>query len=218
MPGGRAAIAIGDISGKGVAAALLMALTSSTLEAQARMLDYPSAILLALDSALRERLRANQMNAALQIAIYDFVQQEMTIASAGMVAPILVQALPDGTTHCTLVEVVGLPIGTGLPPRYQDVTIRFRPGDTLIFLSDGIVEAHNPAGELFGFERLEGLLTSLPAQTSVTVIVERILAAVLAFGEHEQELHDDITLIAVQIPSGVASHASAEQQLIADSR
>jgi serine phosphatase RsbU (regulator of sigma subunit) len=197
MPGGRAAVAIGDISGKGVAAALLMALTSSTLESQARMLDYPSAILHALDSALRTRLQLNQMNAALQIAIYDFDTHQMTIASAGMVAPLLIQTAPDGSAACRLIDVGGLPIGTGLPPHYQDVTVHLEPGDTLLFLSDGIVEAHAPDGELFGFERLEALLSSLPLDLSVGALVERVLAAVLAFSNHADP-HDDITLIAVR--------------------
>ncbi len=213
MPGGRAAIAIGDISGKGVAAALLMALTSSTLESQARMLDYPSAILQALDRSLRDRLQSNQMNAALQIAIYDFDRHTITIASAGMVAPLLMQTRSDGSTRCSLIEVGGLPIGTGLSPHYQDVTIQLEAGDTLIFLSDGIVEAHASDGELFGFERLEALVNSLPPDLSVGAIVERIIAAMLAFSNHADP-HDDATLIALR-PSIGATRMPTDT-LIAD--
>jgi serine phosphatase RsbU (regulator of sigma subunit) len=208
MPGGRAAIAIGDISGKGVAAALLMALTSSTLESQARMLDYPSAILHALDGALRDRLQANQMNAALQIAVYDFASRQITLASAGMIAPLLIRPCADGGVTCSLVEVGGLPIGTGLPAQYQDVTIDLGPGETVLVLSDGIVEAHAPDGELFGFERLETLVNSLPPQISVGAIVERIIAAVLAFSANAAP-HDDATLIAIR-PAIGAAHAFAD--------
>lgn len=208
MPGGRAAIAIGDISGKGVAAALLMALTSSTLESQARMLDYPSAMLHALDGALRERLQSNQMNAALQIAIYDFENHQITIASAGMVAPLLVRTAADGSVTCRLLDVGGLPIGTGLPAHYQDVTVQLEPGDTLLFLSDGIVEAHAPDGELFGFERLEELVNNMAPDLSVGAMVERIIAAVLAFSNHADP-HDDVTLIALR-PSIGAPAAPAD--------
>lgn len=208
IPGERAAIAIGDISGKGVAAALLMALTSSTLESQARTLDDPAAMLHALDGALRDRLQANQMNAALQIARYDFATHQMTLASAGMVAPLLIQATPDGGAACRLIDVGGLPIGTGLLPVYENVTVQLAPGDTLLFLSDGIVEAHAPDGTIFGFERLEALLSNLPLDLSVGALVERVIAAVLAFSNHADP-HDDATLIAVRPLINAPSSAAA---------
>ncbi|NWF80890.1 MAG: SpoIIE family protein phosphatase [Chloroflexi bacterium] len=197
LPDGRAAIAIGDISGKGVAAALLMALTSSTLESQVRFLAQPSAVLQAMHDALSHRLQANQMNAALQIAVFDADARAVTLANAGMIAPLLLRCRSNGTGGCQFIDVGGLPIGTRLRGLYRDVTVPLEPGDTLLFLSDGIVEAHNGAGELFGFERLEQLVASLPPDIEVDAIVQRILGAVLSF-VGKAEPHDDITIIATR--------------------
>lgn len=194
LPGGRAAVAIGDISGKGVAAALLMALTSSTLESQAQMLERPGEMLDALHEALRLRLQANQMNAALLIAIYDPSAQQMVIANAGMIAPLLIHTLSDGGSECSFLDVCGLPIGTALPAHYTNLQVDLAPGDTMIFMSDGIVEAHNRNGEMYGFERLEALVSSLPRSLTVAEIVRQIIDAVLRFTDGA-EPHDDITIL-----------------------
>lgn len=207
LPGGRAAIAIGDISGKGVAAALLMALTSSSLESQARALDYPAAMLYALNAELRQRLQANQMNAALLIAVYHPERAVMTIANAGMIAPLVAHNRPGGGVDCRFVDVWGLPIGTPLDARYTEVEVPLGPGDTVLFLSDGIVEAHNERGELFGFERLEALVSGLPAGLGVAEVVQRILDAVLGFAG-AAEPHDDITIIATRPAAGIPADAA----------
>ncbi|NNJ10379.1 SpoIIE family protein phosphatase [Chloroflexales bacterium ZM16-3] len=205
LPGGRAAVAIGDISGKGVAAALLMALTSSTLESQARVLEHPGAMLAAIHDSLHAQLQANHMNAALMIAIYDPTRQSMAMANAGMISPLLVRALPDGGIDCHFVDVSGLPIGTLLPTNYCDVEVDLAPGDTMIFLSDGIVEAHNPASELYGFERLEELVSGMPHRLSVADIVQRILDSVLAFTDGADP-HDDITILVTRRTISAAAY------------
>ncbi|NTV63112.1 MAG: SpoIIE family protein phosphatase [Oscillochloris sp.] len=205
LPGGQAAVAIGDISGKGVAAALLMALTSSTLESQARVLNHPGEMLGALHDALQLRLQANQMNAALLIAIYDPARQQMTIANAGMISPLLIRMLPNGGHDCRFVDVCGLPIGTALPSRYSDVVVDLAPGDTMIFLSDGIVEAHNPTGDLYGFERLEALVAELPRQLGVAEIVQRILDSVLTFADGAPP-HDDTTILVTRCTISTAAY------------
>lgn len=196
---GRVAVAIGDISGKGVAAALLMALTSSTLESLARVAANPSEMLQAMHLALRQRLQANHMNAAVLIAVFDPEESSVTVASAGMIAPLLLQCRSDGESQCRLLDVGGLPIGTRLNGQYRDVRVALEPGDTLLFLSDGIVEAHNPEGELFGFDRLENLVRTFTPEMEVQEIVQRIIRAVLLFIQGA-EPHDDITIIAVRQP------------------
>lgn len=194
---GRAAVAIGDISGKGVAAALLMALTSSTLESQAHFIDHPAAMLSALHEALRPRLQANQMNAALLIAVFSADARSVTVANAGMIAPLLSRCAPGQPNGLSFIDVGGLPIGTAIDAPYREVTVPLMPGDTLIFLSDGIVEAHNEAGELYGFERLEAAVARLPGDLGVIELVQRILDEVLGFAG-KAEPHDDITIIATR--------------------
>ncbi|NTU84237.1 MAG: SpoIIE family protein phosphatase, partial [Chloroflexales bacterium] len=215
---GRAAVAIGDISGKGVAAALLMALTSSTLESQAQFTEHPAAMLRALHEALRLRLQANQMNAALQIAIFAADARSVTVANAGMIAPLLAHCAPGQPVSCRFIDVGGLPIGTAIDGDYSEVSVPLAPGDTLIFLSDGIVEAHNRAGELFGFDRLEALVSQLPGEMGVVELAQHILDKVLGF-VGDAEPHDDITIIAtrpiIRAHVGLAAdpHQSQEAQV-----
>lgn len=201
LPDGRAAIAIGDISGKGVAAALLMALTSSTLESQSYFIAHPAEMLHSLHEALRPRLQANQMNAALMVAVFAPDAGAVTLANAGMVAPLLIRAADEGAPTASFLEVSGLPIGTGIDGQYAELTVELGPDDTLLFISDGIVEAHNEAGELFGFERLEAAVAGLPCELGVDAIAQAILAEVLAF-VGGAEPHDDITIVATRPLAG----------------
>lgn len=198
LPNDHAAIAVGDISGKGVAAALLMALTSSMVESQARNVEMPSEVFRALNDVLSPRLKSNRMNAALIYAVFNLQAHTMTVANAGMIAPFLIRAQhADSPMSCELIEVGGLPIGSLPYAFYQDVTVNLAPNDTILFLSDGVVEAKNEKGELFGFDRLEAAITDVPISQDPAVLVTLILQRVQEFiGQAEQ--HDDITIVAVR--------------------
>ncbi|MCG8347823.1 MAG: SpoIIE family protein phosphatase [Chloroflexales bacterium] len=208
--GDQAAIAIGDISGKGVGAALLMALTSSMVESQARYTERPAELLSALNRLLAPRLLSNRMNAALLVAAFDLHSCTMTVANAGMIAPLLVRQVNTATldmpatmtqeNHRRLVtefiDVSGLPVGSLPGAFYQDIVLKLEPEDLILFLSDGLVEAHNEAGELFGFQRLEALI-AVAGHLDVQTLVDTILKQVQDFmGQAEQ--HDDITIVAVK--------------------
>jgi serine phosphatase RsbU (regulator of sigma subunit) len=109
-----------------------------------------------------------------------------------MIAPVLIK--PDG---CELLEVGGLPIGSMANITYRELATTINPGDTLLLVSDGVVEAHNPAGELFGFDRLEEAVLDAQPYGDVRALVELVLGRVQEFmGGAEQ--HDDITLVAVR--------------------
>ncbi|KAB8140220.1 SpoIIE family protein phosphatase [Chloroflexia bacterium SDU3-3] len=189
---GRAAIAIGDISGKGVGAALLMSLTSSAVESHGRELEHPAEVLSTLNTLLAPRLKASHMNAALMFAVFDPRERMLRVANAGMIAPVLI-----GASGCRFLDVGGLPIGAFAGAEYRDLTTEIAPGDMLLLLSDGVVEAHNAQGEMFGFDRLEALIATAQPLGDVRALVELILSKVQMFiGEAEQ--HDDITLVAVR--------------------
>src|SRR5262245_55456168 len=191
MPGGRAAVAIGDISGKGVGAALLMALTSSAVESQGRQFDHPAQVLTALNNLLAPRLRANHMNAALLFVVIDPSEQTMRVANAGMIAPMLVT-----DSGSQFIEVGGFPLGSFVGAVYQEQTIHFQPGDVLLLVSDGVVEAHNQNDQLFGFEGLDAAIAAARA-AEVRDLVELVLDRVQEhMGDREQ--HDDITIVAVR--------------------
>ncbi|GAB4200041.1 MAG: hypothetical protein OHK0022_20750 [Roseiflexaceae bacterium] len=189
---GRGAIAIGDISGKGVGAALLMALTSSAVESQGRQIEHPAQVLKALNQVLAPRLRANHMNAALLFAVIDPPNRVMRVANAGMIAPVLITA-----TGSQFIDVGGLPVGSFIGATYQEEVVTLNPGDTLLLVSDGVVEAHNAQGELFGFERLEAAIAEVHPLEDVRTLVEVVLARVQAFMSNTEQ-HDDITLVAIR--------------------
>ena len=191
MPEGRAAIAIGDISGKGVGAALLMALTSSAVESQGRQIEHPAEVLTALNNLLAPRLRANHMNAALLFVVIDPNEHVMHVANAGMIAPMLVSA-----NSCESIEVGGFPLGAFAGAVYQEQTINFKPGDLLLLVSDGVVEAHDANDELFGFEGLDAAIAEArpnDVRNLVEVVLDRVQQHM---GDREQ--HDDITIVAVR--------------------
>jgi serine phosphatase RsbU (regulator of sigma subunit) len=205
---GRAAIAIGDISGKGVGAALLMALTSSAVESQGRELEHPAHVLHALNQLLAPRLKANHMNAALLFAVVDPNKRMLHVANAGMISPV---RLPrGGGAH--FIEAGGLPLGAYAGAQYQDVSVEIEPGDCLLFVSDGVVEAHNSAGELFGFERLELTVAEAP-HGDIRSLVDLVIDRVQEFmGDTEQ--HDDITMVAVRPAISVEGAMLDEEQVV----
>jgi serine phosphatase RsbU (regulator of sigma subunit) len=205
---GRAAIAIGDVSGKGIGAALIMALTSSAVESQGRQLEHPAQVLTALNQLLAPRLKANHMNAALLFAVFDPHEQTVRIANAGMIAPVVIS--PGGNRF---VEVGGLPLGSMAGAIYREELVHLLPGEGLLLVSDGVVEAHSPDGELFGFERLEETVATFSTPGDVRTLVELVLARVY---DHmaSAEQHDDITIVAVRPPAPPEEQAANEEQSV----
>jgi serine phosphatase RsbU (regulator of sigma subunit) len=204
---GRGAIAIGDISGKGIGAALLMALTSSAVESQGRQIKHPAQVLGALNQLLAPRLKANHMNAALLFAVFDPSQAIVRVANAGMIAPILISQQGN-----QMIDIGGLPVGAFVGARYQEVEVPFTAGDTLLLLSDGVVEAHNPAGELFGFERLEQLVSGVSPRDA-RALVELVLTHVQKHMAGTEQ-HDDITIVAIRPQFAPVARQSQQEQAI----
>jgi serine phosphatase RsbU (regulator of sigma subunit) len=208
----RMAIAIGDISGKGVGAALMMALASSTVEAIGRAANCPHELLDALNGQLAPRLKANRMNAALLYAVFDLACGTMCVANAGMIAPLLIRG-----GRAQMIETAGLPLGAFAGARYADTEVVLEPGDMILLVSDGIVEARSVDGSLFGFERLEALLDSYGPSPRPDQLLGDLLDQVHAFmGDTEQ--HDDMTVVVVQPHVGTAERvlAPAEEANVAD--
>lgn len=189
---GRAAIAIGDISGKGVAAALIMALTAAAVESQGRQFEHPARVLTALNQLLAPRLKANHMNAALLYAVFDPHAHTLRIANAGMIAPMLISQRGN-----RMLEIGGLPIGAFAGASYQEETVTLESGDAMVLVSDGVVEAHDPGGRLFGFEAFEAAFDGVRSTADVRSIAELILNRV-----HEHmagaEQHDDLTVVVLR--------------------
>ena len=172
-PADSALLVVGDVSGKGLKAAMTVSLIVGALRALADTTTNPAEVLAGLNRRLHEHLRGGF---ATCIAVRLDPDGRCLIANAGHPAP-----------YRNGVEVHvenGLPLGVVPEITYPEVSLQLAPGDTLAFVSDGVVEAQNSAGELFGFERTR----AISPQSA-----EAIAAAAQAHGQE-----DDITVVTVE--------------------
>lgn len=190
----RLAIVVGDVSGKSIPAAMLMAVARSVARSEANDHENPEKVMSEVNRWIADDVPPATF-VALNYATFDCARRRLTLASAGQMAPIRRSA----AGQLTYLEPPGpaLPLGIAPIGGYRPLEVPLQPGDTLVFYTDGVVEARNSARELFGFERLEALLTTdghLPPQ----VLVERVLGAVTAFADGAPQ-HDDITVVVLGV-------------------
>jgi serine phosphatase RsbU (regulator of sigma subunit)/anti-sigma regulatory factor (Ser/Thr protein kinase) len=186
------ALFVGDVSGKGMPAAMIMAVITTALRDEVNRFRNPGELLSRLNTRLFERLKQNNMNSALLAALYNPTSNTFSIANAGMGLPYLRE--DNGWSD---VAIGGYPLGSSDNATYGMKTAAFGEGAYMVLYSDGIVEAQNSRGEFFGFERLEALLNELPDDLSARDALERILAAVR---EHlgRETPQDDITVMVIR--------------------
>lgn len=190
---GRLGFAVGDVSGKGMPAALLMSTSLALLRSVADAADPPDALLCRLDRALAATTRATRQNCAL--CCVELRQRVATVANAGGIAPLVRRA--DGST--AWIEVGGLPLGTGMNLLgYSAREVELEPGDMLILVSDGVVEAMREDGEIFGFERFERAVAAGEAPSAFVAIA--LLRDAVAEFIGPAETHDDMTIVVLRMP------------------
>jgi serine phosphatase RsbU (regulator of sigma subunit) len=189
---GRLGVAVGDVSGKGVPAALLMALALNTFETLVDAYPDQGALLTACNGTLATRMIQSKQNAAFLSVVLDSARHQAQVANAGLVAPLLWRA---GAVE--YVETFGLPLGAVHAATYMQQTLELQKGDRLLLVSDGIVEAMNCERELRGFERLEAAFRSAGGNDPSTLI-EAILAQLRTF-TGDAPPHDDMTMVAIQV-------------------
>ena len=152
----------------------------------------PGTLVTTLNRQLTPRLQHNRMNAALLCMVIDLEQRSISVANAGMITPMM---LRNGTVQP--IDVGGLPIGSIDTLSYDTSEYRLDPGDLIVLMSDGIVEAHNADRELFGFARLAQTLQQSGALSTPEHLITTLIAQVQQFmGPAKQ--HDDITIVALQ--------------------
>jgi len=189
---GRMFVALGDVAGKGVNAALVMALMISAIESQARATPMPAAFLAALQTRLMSQLEACETFVSLLVALVDIRRRRITVANAGMPPLLLLRAGQART-----VELSCLPLGIVQHTAYAEQSIDLLRGDRIVLLSDGVIEARNPYRELFGYERLERAFSLWAESEPPDRLIEGVLTTITTFiGEAEQ--HDDLTLLLLQ--------------------
>lgn len=170
-----ALIILGDVSGKGLKAAMTVSLIVGTLRTLADFTHDPEKILRGLNQRLLGR---TQGGFATCVAIRMESTARMVIANAGHLSP-----------FCAGREIVlpgSLPLGLSGDADYESVTVDLEPDETLTLFTDGVLEARNPKGELYGFERLSSLMGAQPS-------VQQVVDAACSFGQD-----DDITVLSVK--------------------
>lgn len=183
------AIAIGDVTGHGVSSGLLMALAKGGLHNQVRSDTHPSTVMTAMNQLISVSGSKRDLM-TFSYAVIDTATRTMDIANAGHPFPYHYQA---ATGTVTAIEHGAYPLGVRSDSHYPTRCVTCQPGDTLVFYTDGLVEARNAQGEPFGFERLETLLARYGHRPAAD-LQTTILAELRAFlGEVATE--DDITLV-----------------------
>jgi phosphoserine phosphatase RsbU/P len=188
------AILVGDASGKSIPGAMLMAVARSVARSEARDHITPPAVMRETNRWVAHDVPPGTF-VALSYATLDPATRRLAVASAGQLSPMLRRE--DGTISYLLPPGPALPLGIMPNVPYEQLEVALAPGDTLVFYTDGVVEAHNPSGELFGFERLEALLArdgTLPPEE----FIERVLLEIGAFSGNAPH-HDDMTLVVVRL-------------------
>ncbi len=197
LPDGRLGIAVADVSGKGIAASLLMAICRTNLRQFALRLDSPAAVLAAVNRAMAGEVRPG-MFITMIYGIVDSARDEICFARAGHELPLLFHGPAGGGAEYLGSE--GMPIGLVPPEVFEPVLaerrVRFTSGDVFVLYTDGLTEAPNEAGAEFSGARLVDAVRNLGTQLPAA-INDGILERVQRFTGSER-LDDDYTLVTVR--------------------
>lgn len=199
LQGGRWGIAIGDVCGKGIGAALLMASLQASLRAQTLHHYLDLSTLIGDVNRLVYQSSPTHLFASLFYAEYEPATRVLNYVNAGHNSPIVAR---PGKGSCELFHLAaeGMPVGISGDARYEAAKFQCMIGDVLVAYTDGITEAANRSGDMWGEERLESLLRSCARMTSAE-IVSRILDEVSDFADGEPQ-RDDVTLVVMNVQEG----------------
>jgi sigma-B regulation protein RsbU (phosphoserine phosphatase) len=187
----RTAIVLGDVSGKAAPAALFAALVSGIMRSAAAHRLDPAQMLGSLNDSLQER-KLDSQYVTLLFALWNDENQTLQVANSGAIQPIVCH---EGES--TTVKAEGFPLGLFPSVTYDEFHLATHPGDAIIFVSDGILDAENDQLEMYGDERLAALLCAHRGLPAVD-IADAILADVARFqGGHDR--FDDETIIVLRV-------------------
>jgi serine phosphatase RsbU (regulator of sigma subunit)/anti-sigma regulatory factor (Ser/Thr protein kinase) len=200
LPGGRIGVVVGDVTDKGVPAALVMARTHTILRSEAPRLVNPAAVLERANEILVAEMPERMFVTCLYLVL-DPRTGSVSFANAG-------HNLPYVRTAGGIVELraTGMPLGLMPGMRYVEETATIQPGEHVLLSSDGVVEAHDPGGAMYGFPRLKAALEGDDAGSQ---LIDRILDGLHAFVGRGWEQEDDITLVTLARSAGAGIVPSA---------
>jgi serine phosphatase RsbU (regulator of sigma subunit) len=189
---GRLGVVVGDATGKGVPAALVMSTTCGMLQAVSQTLDSssPSEVLAQVNETLLSRIPPN-MFVTCFYAILEPESATLSYANAGHDLPYLRRRGGDAEE----LRARGMPLGLMTGMSYEQKEIELDAGEAALFYSDGLVEAHDPKGEMFGFPRLQTLVAEHGEEQSLG---DFLLEELYSFVGEGWEQEDDITLLTLR--------------------
>ena len=193
----RLGIVIGDVSGKGAPAAIYAALVSGIIRSHAPIEPTPSEMLSAVNLSLAER-RIEAQFVSIIYAVWDDEHRTLTVANSGLPRPIHVHGGKN-----EVIEATGLPLGLFDEAEYDEFKFRMKPGDMFVFFSDGILDARNRKGDMFGRTRVEKVISECTGKSADCVVDSLFKAA----ADHSAgvEAFDDQTVVAIRVRSPHAS-------------
>jgi phosphoserine phosphatase RsbU/P len=190
-------VAVGDVSGKGVPAALYSVFAGELVRSRTFRRRYqperfsPSGVLAAMNTILHER-QLESYYCTLCYAFFEFKRRVLTLANSGLPYP-----LKSTAETCQPIELPGIPLGIFPGVSYDQISLEIAPGDVFVFCTDGIYETFNAAGDEFGTERVAETVQARRGE-SAELIAATIFDAVDGFrGEAPQG--DDMTVVVVKI-------------------
>jgi serine phosphatase RsbU (regulator of sigma subunit) len=190
LPGGRLAVALGDVSGKGVSAALLMARLSAAVRFGLATAPSVAEAVRRLNAILPPTGPDDDRYITFLVAVLDLEKWSMTLVNAGHMPPLRRQ--PNGSIEQVADEVVGLPLA-GIDMPYTEAVVPLQPGDTFLLYTDGVTEARNPAGAWYGLERLRAAVAA--AAGDPESVGSAVVADVHGFAASRPQ-GDDLTVVA----------------------
>jgi serine phosphatase RsbU (regulator of sigma subunit) len=190
----RLGIAIGDVSGKAMKAAITAVMTSGMVYREVGTNETPKGILRKINKPMYLKTD-KRIFTALSFAIIDLRKKKMVFSNAGQMQPLLkrgekIQSIKVEGTH--------LPLGMTEDAEYSEATVQLRKGDLIVFHTDGVPEAMNEKNELFGFDRLESIVRGASSDSSAKNMVAGIMQQVQEFTGGTMQ-HDDMTVVVVKI-------------------
>ena len=201
LPDGRVMFVVGDVTDKGVPAALVMASTHALLRDTAPRLVSPGAVLGHVNNLLCADIPAHMFVTCLALVLNP-VSGVAEFANAGHDVPYV--RTRDGVAE---LRARGMPLGLMPGMTYEEKRFQFQPGDCALLHSDGLAEAHGPGREMFGFPRVARLVGKGPAGEE---LIDLCLTELHGFTGPDYEQEDDITLVSLQrSPAAWAWGASA---------
>ena len=189
LPDGRVMFVVGDVTDKGVPAALVMASTHALLRAAAPRLISPGKVLGHVNEMLCVDIPAHMFVTCLALVL-DPVSGQIEFANAGHDVPYV--RTRNGVQE---LRARGMPLGLMPGMDYEEKSFQFEPGDCALLHSDGLAEAHAPDREMFGFPRVSELVSKGP---SGEALIDLCLTELGNFTGPDHEQEDDITLVSLQ--------------------